>query len=1014
MKKYLAVIMVVLTVFAMSITSLSPAFAAESNPIGAANISNSSANSPPASSQSSETANEKSDNSQSKTQPSPTNQSKTKRSAKAKLSATNTTSDDAPTHTHIWETKFDNKYHWQECTVCGAVQKKETHEDHGLSNNGGSKIRSYNVDGKAYQESCTCGYKSGIQVVILGSWESYKGGDMKCHWVGMENVPFTDIKQITKSEFESLKSSYYNQGAGYEWIDTDGDGYGWVFNKLAIPSDFCNKGTIESILGTEGDCGRKEAKDEYYMIARFLNKKSDQSLTAFVNWLPAKGTIPTNHLMYGYHEKYENITESQWEKLKTYFKGMTAHISSFGWTGMSVIIPSMAGGDGSQMYWLNACYDSSTGKELQPAYSSATFTSGEDFTCDLCGCHYDGLEYYRQQWFICGGSLSVERGKTLKCNGHYLEGPSGNRAFFQDTFTRDSNDNVTMTVHCTVLDGGYISYCNQSYKTIQSDSEGRPTEIETTSTVTLEKRDGVVNGDSWTYPIVTQISGTVTVNGQTKQLSSWASSGYYIPLADQVSPEAYQYVDGTTYNDYWKVTGNGTADNRSVQATVKASFYDKQLYSKNVVYAAVYDSDKKTIIPQGNGEEWVALTKGDNDVWSGELSLLTETTSNKDIYVRAKDATGNLSNFIPVKVYYLDSKPPTVTATWNTTGWTNHKTLMVTATDASGQTKVGFNTNDMPDIQKAPYNGTRVYDYTEDVYSPMTMILYAQDTAGNLSQTKVTLDKVDSTKPTIVSADEDSGSLHQSTVAVKANDMNTKLNASGSGVCQYGIAPADDPDNITWTPGTSSGTLTVTKNGSYVVYAKDNAGNVSSGKSVKVSNVKCAVAFEANGGSGSMSDLSIAIGSSGNLTTNTFTRPSYKFTGWNTQADGKGTAYADGATIKPSSDMTLYAQWEFVPCVIKIPKAVSYTEMPVGVVSTDDSYDISVNGGNMYDVAITSSTDGLTDGTATLNAIVNSAGNPLSFTGDGSLKDKVQIKGTARYAGKYKGSINYNVKVTAK
>ena len=155
-------------------------------------------------------------------------------------------------------------------------------------------------------------------------------------------------------------------------------------------------------------------------------------------------------------------------------------------------------------------------------------------------------------------------------------------------------------------------------------------------------------------------------------------------------------------------------------------------------------------------------------------------------------------------------------------------------------------------------------------------------------------------------------------------------------------------------------------------------------------------------------------GSSGVLPANVFTRASYKFTEWNTQPDGTGTAYADKTTIRPTSDLTLYAQWQFVPCIIRIPKSISYTQMPVGIVSTDDSYNISVDGENMYDVSITSATDGLVNGTETLNAIVNSAGSPLTFTGDGTKQDRVRINGTARYSGKYKGSINYKVKVTPK
>ena len=45
------------------------------------------------------------------------------------------------------------------------------------------------------------------------------------------------------------------------------------------------------------------------------------------------------------------------------------------------------------------------------------------------------------------------------------------------------------------------------------------------------------------------------------------------------------------------------------------------------------------------------------------------------------------------------------------------------------------------------------------------------------------------------------------------------------------------------------------------------------------------------------------------IAANTFSRDGYTFTGWNTQADGKGTAYTAGETISLSEDTTLYAQW---------------------------------------------------------------------------------------------------------
>ena len=45
------------------------------------------------------------------------------------------------------------------------------------------------------------------------------------------------------------------------------------------------------------------------------------------------------------------------------------------------------------------------------------------------------------------------------------------------------------------------------------------------------------------------------------------------------------------------------------------------------------------------------------------------------------------------------------------------------------------------------------------------------------------------------------------------------------------------------------------------------------------------------------------------LTPNGFTKTGYNFAGWNTAANGSGTAYANSATYAFSADVTLYAQW---------------------------------------------------------------------------------------------------------
>ena len=74
------------------------------------------------------------------------------------------------------------------------------------------------------------------------------------------------------------------------------------------------------------------------------------------------------------------------------------------------------------------------------------------------------------------------------------------------------------------------------------------------------------------------------------------------------------------------------------------------------------------------------------------------------------------------------------------------------------------------------------------------------------------------------------------------------------------------------------------------------------------------ITFNGNGADGgSMLQQTITTGDTENLTTNAFTRTGYEFTGWNTDAEGNGVAYADGAAFTASGDeqrVTLYAQWK--------------------------------------------------------------------------------------------------------
>ncbi|MBO7560978.1 BspA family leucine-rich repeat surface protein [Candidatus Saccharibacteria bacterium] len=116
-------------------------------------------------------------------------------------------------------------------------------------------------------------------------------------------------------------------------------------------------------------------------------------------------------------------------------------------------------------------------------------------------------------------------------------------------------------------------------------------------------------------------------------------------------------------------------------------------------------------------------------------------------------------------------------------------------------------------------------------------------------------------------------------------------------------------------------------------WKKDNAGDliadrssagqfaVSSGAVVKLyaqwTPIHYSIVFDKNddAAQGSMENQSITYDEPTVLRENTFTREHYKFMGWNTQAGGTGTSYADKAEVtnlasEEGATITLYAQWK--------------------------------------------------------------------------------------------------------
>ena len=142
------------------------------------------------------------------------------------------------------------------------------------------------------------------------------------------------------------------------------------------------------------------------------------------------------------------------------------------------------------------------------------------------------------------------------------------------------------------------------------------------------------------------------------------------------------------------------------------------------------------------------------------------------------------------------------------------------------------------------------------------------------------------------------------------------------------------------------------------------------------------VTFDANGGKGAMEAQTVIQKWALPLNANAFTWRGHSYSGWNTAADGSGTGYADGADIKLTGDIALYAQWTRHPITVAAIPGQTYggaAIKPAPVVRDQTTGETLAEG---VDYAVTY-TDNVNVGTAT-----------ATVTGKGDYAGKVNVQFT--------------------
>lgn len=173
--------------------------------------------------------------------------------------------------------------------------------------------------------------------------------------------------------------------------------------------------------------------------------------------------------------------------------------------------------------------------------------------------------------------------------------------------------------------------------------------------------------------------------------------------------------------------------------------------------------------------------------------------------------------------------------------------------------------------------------------------------------------------------------------------------------------------------------------------------------------------FDANGGTGTMSDQEFVYGTLQKITKNTYTKEGYTFTEWNTKADGTGTTYTDEQEISITEKLVLYAQWQESYSYIINEYSVDETtkiikDIPINTSEEQFRNNIELNMG--YALEIIKQKDKINIGTNTLIKIYKNEQLYKEFTavvkGDITGDGLISLADMSKFYNYYQGNITVN------
>lgn len=348
------------------------------------------------------------------------------------------------------------------------------------------------------------------------------------------------------------------------------------------------------------------------------------------------------------------------------------------------------------------------------------------------------------------------------------------------------------------------------------------------------------------------INETNTYQGKTTVTFSWTMNGnYWVYLAQSTSTDGGggSLIANGGYRNAWKVERGDYCS---------ATLYFDSSTSPYTRRQVVQCGSGPTVDSASSGKQYpstvLAFVKQNPTVSPSTLSTLE---------YNANGGSGSMSD---------DTVP--------TGSWVTVSNNGFTKTSSGGSCTFQY-------WRTSPSGGTR-YDPGEEIQLNSDMTLYAQWSCP-VPQYTLTYNK---------NASDATGNMSGTTAneGTSVNVKNNTFSRPGYHFLKWNTSP--NGNGTSYTAGQS-----ITLNSNVTLYAQWEP-------DIKYVNLN----YDANTGNGSHDPTTVEEKNPATIPSdvnNSFSKPGYTLTGWNTEADGTGTPHQPGDTIQmESEDVTLYAQWE--------------------------------------------------------------------------------------------------------